>query len=452
MKKIGFGLLFGWCLAAFGANTPELVGQWKCSGFDTPESVLYDAARNILYVSNVSGNPTERDGRGFISKVSLDGNMESLKWVVGLNAPKGMAISEGSLYVSDIDELVRIDQETGAVTAKYSAEGARFLNDVAADSAGHIYVGDSSAENGVVYRLANGELEVWLRNPAVCRPNGLHMEPDRLLAGNAVDGGLNAVDLKSKAISPIAIAATGIDGLKPLGGGDYLISDWAGKISWIDPSGKTMLLMDTSNAKINAADFEYIADRNLLLVPTFFDNRVVAYTLAFSANPPKVGEVAPAIEATNQDGQPWVLADHLGKYVVVYFYPAAMTGGCTKQACSYRDYIREGAGLDLEIVGISGDTPQSLKYFQQASQLNFPLLSDPDGAIAKRYGVPLREGEKSIRRSIDGQEVVLKRLSTAARWTFIIDRQGRLIDINTKVKAAEDRNTVIEFIRNREKL
>ncbi len=460
MRTTDFRLLFGFSLLAFAVNTfgiekLQLVEQWQCSGFDTPESVLYDAARNILYVSSVSGNPMEKDGRGFVSRVSPDGDMETLKWATGLNAPKGMAISGGTLYVSDIDELVQIDLKTGSVTAKYPAKGAQFLNDVAADTAGYIYVGDSSSENSVIYRLGKGELEVWLRDPAVRRPNGLHMQADRLLVGNARDGGLNAVDLKSKAVAPIATATTGIDGLKPLGNGAYLISDWAGKISLIKPSGKTVLLMDTSESNINAADFEYIADRKLLLVPTFFDHRVVAYTLvglAASADTPKVGDFAPAFEATNQDGHPWKLADHLGKYVVVYFYPAAMTGGCTKQACSYRDFVDEGSGIDLEIVGISSDTPQSLKFFQQANQLNFPLLSDPDGTIAKRYGVPVKEGKKSIRRSVDGQEVVLERSSTAARWTFIIDRQGRLVDINTKVRAAEDRNTVIEFIRNREAL
>jgi thioredoxin-dependent peroxiredoxin len=136
--------------------------------------------------------------------------------------------------------------------------------------------------------------------------------------------------------------------------------------------------------------------------------------------------------------------------VVLYFYPAAMTGGCTKQACSYRNHVNQGENTDIEIVGISGDSPGSLKVFQQANQLNFTLLSDPDGAIAKKYGVPVKQGQKSITRTVDGKEVVLERSNTAARWTFIVDRKGRLVYKDMKVKAAQDLENVLEFIKKAE--
>ncbi|VGO18220.1 peroxiredoxin [Pontiella sulfatireligans] len=166
----------------------------------------------------------------------------------------------------------------------------------------------------------------------------------------------------------------------------------------------------------------------------------------------QVGEKAPSFQAMDQDGKPWRLQDHTGgRYLVLYFYPAAMTGGCTKQACSYRDYVKSDADSNIEIVGISGDTPQSLKYFQQAEQLNFTLLSDPDGAIAKMFGVPVRTGEKSIKRTVESQEVELSRSATASRWTFIIDPQGKVVYRDTEVKATDDRSTVVEFIRNLEK-
>ncbi len=165
----------------------------------------------------------------------------------------------------------------------------------------------------------------------------------------------------------------------------------------------------------------------------------------------QVGDSAPAFHAKDQEGKPWKLQEHVGgKYLVLYFYPAAMTGGCTKQACTYRDHKNKASGLDIEIVGISGDSPESLKIFQQANQLNFTLLSDPDGAIAKKYGVPLKKGQKSIKRTVDGKEVTLERSNTAARWTFIIDRQGKVIYRDIKVKAAEDLNNIIEFIRKTE--
>jgi peroxiredoxin Q/BCP len=161
-----------------------------------------------------------------------------------------------------------------------------------------------------------------------------------------------------------------------------------------------------------------------------------------------VGEKAPAFKAVDQDGKPWLLKDHLGgKYLVLYFYPAAMTGGCTKQACSYRDYVKSGSSSNIEIVGISGDAPQSLKYFQQAENLNFTLLSDPKGDIAKAYGVPVRTDEKTIKRTVNGQEVELRRSNTASRWTFIIDPKGTVVYRDTKVKAVQDMENVISFLK-----
>jgi peroxiredoxin Q/BCP len=169
---------------------------------------------------------------------------------------------------------------------------------------------------------------------------------------------------------------------------------------------------------------------------------------AVQADGVNVGDRAPAIQAKDQDGNLWRLEEHTGKkYLVIYFYPAAMTGGCTTQACTYRDYARQDSGADVEIVGISGDSPGSLKFFQQANQLNFTLLSDPDGGIASRYGVPVQPGQKSIKRTVDGKEVTLERSNTAARWTFIVDRQGRIVYRDMNVKPAEDLANVIEFIR-----
>lgn len=174
----------------------------------------------------------------------------------------------------------------------------------------------------------------------------------------------------------------------------------------------------------------------------------LAIGLAAAAGEVSVGDKAPAFKAVDQDGKPWSLKEHLdGKYLVLYFYPAAMTGGCTKQACSYRDHISNTEDPSFTVAGISGDTPENLKYFQTAEGLNFTLLSDPDGAVAKAFGVTVREGEKSITRSVDGKEVELKRAVTTSRWTFIIDPAGRVVYRNDKVKAVEDLTEVLKFLK-----
>lgn len=170
--------------------------------------------------------------------------------------------------------------------------------------------------------------------------------------------------------------------------------------------------------------------------------------LAANAGEVPVGEKAPSFKAVDQDGKPWLLKEHLGeRYLVIYFYPAAMTGGCTKQACSYRDHIKTTADRTFEIVGISGDTPKNLNYFRQAEGLNFTLLSDPNGDIAKAFGVPVKAGEKTLTRTVDGKEVELSRTSTTARWTFIIDPTGKIVYRNDKVKATQDLNDVLAFLK-----
>lgn len=161
----------------------------------------------------------------------------------------------------------------------------------------------------------------------------------------------------------------------------------------------------------------------------------------------QVGDRAPGFVANDQDGNLWKSEDHLGKgYLVVYFYPAAMTGGCTKQACSYRDQKRGFEDLRVEIVGISGDPVKNLKYFQEAQQLNFTLLSDVSGEIAGKFGVPIGAGGV-ITRSINGEEKNLARMVTASRWTFVLDPQGRVVYKDAEVNAAEDSQKVIDFVR-----
>jgi peroxiredoxin Q/BCP len=161
----------------------------------------------------------------------------------------------------------------------------------------------------------------------------------------------------------------------------------------------------------------------------------------------QVGDNAPGFVANDQDGNLWKFEDHLGKgYLVVYFYPAAMTGGCTKQACSYRDQKSGLDNMQVEVVGVSGDPVKNLKYFQEAQQLNFTLLSDVSGEIAMKFGVPIGKGG-SITRSINGEEKTLARMVTPSRWTFVIDPQGKVVYKDAEVNAAEDSQKVIDFVR-----
>lgn len=160
-----------------------------------------------------------------------------------------------------------------------------------------------------------------------------------------------------------------------------------------------------------------------------------------------VGERAPVFEARDDKGKSWRSRDNVGKkLLVVYFYPAAMTGGCTKQACAFRDNRSQLKQLGANVVGVSGDRVESLKVFKGQNRLNFPLLSDADGKIAKAFGVPVKAGG-SVKRTIDGKEVTLTRDVTTARWTFIIDQKGNVVYRDTQVDAEGDSQRVIAAIK-----
>ncbi len=171
----------------------------------------------------------------------------------------------------------------------------------------------------------------------------------------------------------------------------------------------------------------------------------VVFSFAFSQS--SLGEKIPNFTASDQDGAKWVLKKHLksAEYLVVYFYPVAFTGGCTKQACSYRDLKGELTAVGAQVVGVSGDKSETLGLFALEHQLNFTLLADENGEIADLFGVPHSEGG-SITREIKGQSFDLERGTTIKRWTFILDQKGTLIYRDMEVNAAEDSDKVKEFL------
>ena len=174
----------------------------------------------------------------------------------------------------------------------------------------------------------------------------------------------------------------------------------------------------------------------------------VLISLSLSAQEPlSVGEKVPYFKATADDGSVWDLSDHIGNHnIVVYFYPAAMTGGCTAQACAYRDHQEDLASEDAIVVGISGDKVESLRLFKEAENLNFPLLSDESGAIAESFGVPVGQGG-SITRTVGGLEHLLIRDVSIRRWTFVVGKDGTIIYKNDSVNPGQDSQEILSFLR-----
>jgi sugar lactone lactonase YvrE len=275
--------------AAIMLATPSVAAEpsevWRAEGLSNPESALLDPAANILYVSNVAGEPAAKDGKGFISKLSPDGKIVTLEWATQLNGPKGMALVGERLYVSDIDRLVAIHTKSGAVSNVWPAAGAQFLNDVAADEQGRIFVSDMATNT--IWLLDGDSFSVWLEDAKLENPNGLKVAGDKLIIASwgkmepdwstKVPGHLLAVDIASKTITDLGDPAPvgNLDGLEPDGAGGWYISDWlAGGLYHAGPDGKATQIMDLAQG---SADLGLIPDAKLLLVPMMIDGTVVAY-------------------------------------------------------------------------------------------------------------------------------------------------------------------------------
>jgi len=163
----------------------------------------------------------------------------------------------------------------------------------------------------------------------------------------------------------------------------------------------------------------------------------------------KVGDDAPVFESVDDTGEAWKSEDHVGKHiVVVYFYPADCTGGCTAQAKGFRDDAEKLKAKGVEVVGVSADSVENHKIFKKVESLNFTLLADPEGKLAKAFGVPFTAGEVKAKTKVDGEEITLLRKGTAKRWTIVIGKDKKILLVNSMVKAAEDSKAVLKLVED----
>jgi thioredoxin-dependent peroxiredoxin len=167
------------------------------------------------------------------------------------------------------------------------------------------------------------------------------------------------------------------------------------------------------------------------------------------------GQPLPALESTDDTGQPWKSADHAGcKVLVMYFYPGDFTGGCTRQAQAYRDGLAKIEELGAEVVGVSGDMVETHRLFKETYGLTHSLLADREGELAKLLGIPVKAGGKvrstgSDRKPLlytDGKRIDLERPVTLARWTLVVGRDGKIASLRSVVNPVTDTAEVIKLI------
>ena len=245
-----------------------------------PESVILDIKTNLLYVANINGKPTNKDGNGFISSLDTNGQVKKLKFATGMDAPKGMDIQNNRLFVSDISRVHVVNLSNGKIEKTYTIDEALFLNDVVVSSDGTIYVSDFAGGNNAVYMIANGNITKLLDSASLDgqRPNGLWLEEGVLVVGTK-SGTIFKYDMQTKKRTTYQtnIGVNGIDGILPFKEG-YITSDWAGRV-FINDGKSSKKILDGSGEKINAADIWYDETSKMLYIPTFFNNRILAYKI-----------------------------------------------------------------------------------------------------------------------------------------------------------------------------
>ncbi len=270
--------------AAAYAGKPEKI--WQTNGFDEPESVLYDPDKKVFYVSNMKGSsPIEKNGQGYISRLSNKGEITDLHWVEHLDAPKGLAISNGKLYVADIQQLHIIDTHSGQLEKSISVANSQMLNDIAVDRQGVVYITDVLA--GGIFQYKDKHITPWISPAQLPHPNGLFIKGNTLFVATwgkglkedfSTDelGSLYQIDLNSKAVTLIKDAQHigNLDGITSINQ-QLIVNDWMnGNVFRRDENGTTLLFKAAKTSADISTDGQY------LIVPVMSENTVISYDIS----------------------------------------------------------------------------------------------------------------------------------------------------------------------------
>lgn len=243
-----------------------------------PEAARFDPGLGVYFVANVNGDPSGKDGNGYISRITRDGQMDSLKFIAGgrggakLDAPKGMAIAGDTLWVADIDAARAFDKRSGKPIATVSmANEAKFLNDAAVGPDGAIYFTDTGANR--VFRVADGKATVALEFKDLQGPNGITWDP--------ATSKFVIVPFQGKTIHrwapgdsvpTVVVEGPGqMDGIEALGEGRFIVSTWADSSLFVLEGDKITKLV---GGLPSAADIAFDAESGRIAVPLLMENRV----------------------------------------------------------------------------------------------------------------------------------------------------------------------------------
>ena len=260
----------------------------KLTGFQTPESVLWDPDQDVYFVSNINGEPTAADDNGFISRINPETMQIDLKWIdaakpdILLNAPKGLGILGDNLYVADLTVVRKFDRKTGKPAGEIKIPGSTFLNDIASDGKS-VYVTDSGLKAGAkgfeptgtdaVWRITNDKPEKLASGSDLNRPNGVEIAEGKIWVVSFGSNELYQIS-NGKKTSVAKLPKGSLDGLVHLGDGSFLVSSWEGKAVYRGKGNSFQTVVDNVDSP---ADIGYDTKRHRLLIPHFMENVVTVH-------------------------------------------------------------------------------------------------------------------------------------------------------------------------------
>lgn len=292
MTRLATACALGSALCACGGEEAPAVLDLEIAGvgFMTPESVLHDPDADVYLVSNINGDPFEKDDDGFVSRLSPDGRVLALRWIDGasesvdLDAPKGMAILGDELWIADIDQLRRFDRTSGAQKPSIPIPGATFLNDVAVGPDGVIHVTDSGFAPGftatatdAIWRVeitgGTPKLVTLARGEELAHPNGLCSGARDLFCVDWEKGEFVMISATGKREAPLKLPHKQLDGLVRTETARWFASSWEGRCIYeISPKGDVTARIKEID---QPADIGYDAKRSRLLIPLFGSDSVL---------------------------------------------------------------------------------------------------------------------------------------------------------------------------------
>lgn len=287
MKNVLFAALALLVVVVVEVKAQTLKKVWEATGLEAPESVIFDSKRSLYYVSNVVGSPVDKDGNGYISQLDENGKIVKQKWIVGFNAPKGLGIHNGKLFVADIDQVAMVDIATAKIEMTIPIPGATFLNDISVSANGDVFVSDTFGGNAI-HRIKDGKQELWLKDEKLDFPNGLFVKGNDIFVsswgvvtnqetwGTDIKGKIIKVSLADKKIADVTKSFFNGDGLVAYKNG-FLATDWvAGKLFFIDNKGETN---EIGSYNQGTADIFFVEKKNLLLIPQMAEGKLLAFSV-----------------------------------------------------------------------------------------------------------------------------------------------------------------------------